>query len=116
MSLGPVAAHGVANQLGNMRHISELTPKEGAGLWNAVMPAGAKPFIGNAYHYNADDDTPERVVFMSGVERLGVYFTGKVWADSDLQPVELDQVKVRQYLEGIGISYPEFRINSENSE
>lgn len=87
-----------------MRHISTLTPQEGAGLWDAVMPVGAKPFRGNAYHFKADDDTPERVCFWYGVERLGVYFTGKVWADSDLHAIELDQNKVREYLESIGIA------------
>ena len=99
-----------------MRKLSEITPAEGAGLWNTVMPVGTKPFKGYAYHFNEKDDSPERVVFMSGVERLGIYFTGKVWADSDLQPIQLDQEKVCEYLEGIGISlseYPELRINSE---
>jgi len=86
-----------------MRHISTLTPKEGAGLWDAVMPVGHKPFIGQAYHFAATSNSPERVVFMSGCERLGVYFDGKVWADCDLIPVELDQNKVREYLNGIGI-------------
>ncbi len=43
---------------------------------------------------------------MSGVERLGVQFDGKVWADSDMQPIELDQDKVREYFSGIGISLP----------
>lgn len=86
-----------------MRHISTLTPKDGAGLWDAVMPIGSKPFSGNSYHFKADEDTPERVCFMFGVERLGVQFDGKVWADSDLIPLELDQSKVREYLDSIGI-------------
>ena len=90
-----------------MRDISTLTPEEGAGLWDAVMPFGVKPFRGEAYHFAATDDTPERVCFMSGVERLGVKFNGRVWADSDLRPLELNQEKVREYLKGIGIELPE---------
>lgn len=90
-----------------MRDISTLTPNEGAGLWDAVMPPIAgKPFRGNSFHFDADESTPERVCFMSGVERLGVRFDGKVWADSDLQPIELDQDKVRAYLSSIGILLP----------
>lgn len=93
-----------------MRNLSEITPEEGAGLWNAVMLVGAKPFRGNAYKFSeseTDPETePERVVFCSGVERLGIYFTGKVWADSDLKKIELDQNKVREYLEGIGMFLP----------
>ena len=87
-----------------MRHISTLTPMEGAGLWEAVMPYGHKPFIGHAIHFEANDTAPERVVFMSGVERLGVRFDGKIWADSDLEPMELDNDKIVEYLKGIGIS------------
>jgi hypothetical protein len=90
-----------------MRHISTLSPEEGAGLWDAVMPDFAlKPFRGSAYHFKANEKSPERVCFMSGVERLGVYFDGKVWADSDLQKIELDQDKVREYLASIGILLP----------
>ena len=86
-----------------MRDISTLTPEEGAGLWDAVMPVGHKPFIGQVYKFDANEDSPERVVFMSGCERLGVYFDGKVWADCDLSPVELNQNEVRRYLARIGI-------------
>ena len=68
------------------------------------MPSG-KPFRGSAMHFKADENTPERVCFMSGVERLGVQFDGKIWADSDLQPIELDQDKIRECLSGIGISF-----------
>ena len=89
-----------------MRDISTLSPQEGGGLWDAVMPFVFKPFRGNSYHYNASDTCPERVIFMSGVERLCVQFDGKVWADSDLQPLTLDQEKIRAYLSGIGISLP----------
>ncbi len=90
-----------------MRDISTLSPREGAGLWDAVMPNPAfKPFRGQAYKYAADDDAPERVVFMSGVERLGVRFDGRIWADSDLQPLELDQDKVQGYLASIDILLP----------
>lgn len=88
-----------------MRQIYELTPKEGGGLWDAIMPTPAhKPFIGSSYRHKASDATPERFVFMSGVERLCVQFDGKIWADSDLQPIELDRQKAVEYLESIGIS------------
>ena len=88
-----------------MRDISTLTPHEGAGLWDAVMPDFAsKPFRGVAHHFDSDEVTPERLCFMSGVERLCVQFDGKIWADSDLQPIELDSQKAVEYLESIGIS------------
>jgi len=91
-----------------MRHISEITKAESAGLWDAVMANNCKkPFMGAAYHFQPTEKLPERVVLMSGVDRLGIYFTGKVWADCDLQRVELDQAKVREYLESIGITQPE---------
>ena len=90
-----------------MRNISTLTQKEGAGLWDAVMPDWCKkPFIGAALHFKASDTAPERFCFWSGVERLGIHFDGKVWADSDLQPLQLDQEKVRAYLHDIGILIP----------
>lgn len=90
-----------------MRDISTLTPIEGAELWNAVMPYPAhKPFIGSSHHFKAKVDVPERFVFMSGVERLGVQFDGKVWADSDLEKIDLNQIKIQKYFASIGISRP----------
>jgi hypothetical protein len=87
-----------------MRDISTITPKESAGLWDAVMPEHAlKPFRGNAYHLKATDTAPERICLWSGVDRLGIYFSGRVWADCDLTLIDLDQERVLEYLEGIGI-------------
>lgn len=89
-----------------MRHISTLTAPEGAGLWDAVMPDWAhKPFCGSAYIFSDDGDKPARVCFMSGLERLGVTFNGRVWADSDLQTIELDADKVRAYFTRINIEF-----------
>lgn len=74
-------------------------------MWNQVMPIGSKPFRGSAIKFDKTDTSPARAVFYSGVERLGIYFDGRVWADSDLQRVELDQTKVQEYLTSIGISH-----------
>lgn len=86
-----------------MRDISTITNEEAAELWNAVMSFGVKPFRGNFYPFEGNEKSPARLVLWSGVERLGIYFTGKVWADSDLHLIELDQNKVAEYLESIGI-------------
>ena len=88
-----------------MRDISTITIQEGAGLWDAVMVDVVKPFRGNAYHFEAKEHLPERVCFWSGVDRLGIYFSGRVWADCDLTLIDLDQQKVKDYLESIGIFY-----------
>lgn len=88
------------------RDISSITEIEASGLWDAVMPAYAKPFEGGVYRHKATDEAPERMVLMSGVERLGVYFNGKIWADSDMSPIKLDQEKVKEYLQNIGIFVP----------
>lgn len=89
-----------------MRDISTITLEEAKGLWNEIMPIGNKPFQGAAYKLLADTENgiPDRVILTSGVERLGIYFTGQIWADSDLHKIELDQEKVRNYLKGIGIT------------
>ena len=89
-----------------MKNLSQITETECAGLWDAVMPNAFKPFRGNVYCYLESATAPERIVLRSGVDRLGIYFTGKVWADCDLQPIELDQSKVGQYLSSIGITSP----------
>ena len=87
-----------------MRNISKITIQEGAELWNIIIPFGAKPFKGNAYRFQESKGTPERLVLMSGVERLCIQFDGKVWADSDLLKIEIDQKKVSEYFKSINIS------------
>jgi len=87
-----------------MRNVSELTTKEGAGLWNACMPKRYCPFNGNSFHHPANDRTPERFCFMYGVERLGVHFDGYIWADCDLTSrIEVDEQSATDYLTSIGI-------------
>lgn len=87
-----------------MRDISTLTPFEGAGLWNAIMPPPTyKPFIGSAHKFKATEKAPDRFIFMSGVERLCVQFDGKIWADSDLQKIDLDPAQIQDYLTSINI-------------
>lgn len=65
-------------------------------LWNTVMPYA--PFMGECYHFEQEGLIPERVVLMDGVERLGIYFNGKIWADSDLEPIELNQELLQKWL------------------
>lgn len=89
----------------NMRDVSTITVPEGIALWEAVMPEKYKFINGHACIFEETDKLPKRVVFHSGVERLGIYFTGKVWADSDLIYLELDQKKVSDFLNSIGIFY-----------
>ncbi len=86
-----------------MKHISKRTKKEGPALWDLIIGIGIKPFAGSAYHFDKTDDTPERVVFMSGVERMCIQFDGKVWADSDLIKIELNQNTITEYFDRIGI-------------
>lgn len=87
-----------------MRDISTITVREGRELWDSVMPEKFKPFNGVAHKFEANEKAPERVVFMQGLERLGIYFNGHVWADSDLIPLRLDQKKISKYLETKNIS------------
>jgi hypothetical protein len=90
-----------------VRELSELTYQEGVALWNLIMPSYAVPFdtlLGSAYNLQSVGDTPNRFMFTQAVERLGIYHTGRVWADSDLEPIKLDGGKIREYLTSIGIT------------
>ena len=89
-----------------MRDISTITVQEGIALWQCVMPQKYKYINGKARIFEKTEELPKRVVFQSGVERLGIYFTGKVWADSGLIPIPLDQGKVSDFLKSIGIGRP----------
>lgn len=85
-----------------MREINTLTPKEGAELWNLVMPKQYTPFKGVGYRYEETKELPERYIFASGVERLCVRFDGEVWADSDLIPIKLDKEKIQLFFKEKG--------------
>lgn len=90
-----------------MRELHELTYAEGVQLWNLIMPNYATPFntlLGSAYNLPAKEGIPARFLFTQGVERLGIYHSGRVWADSDLEVINLDGDKVREYLNSIGIT------------
>jgi hypothetical protein len=87
------------------RKLSDITVQEGAALWDTVMPETCCPFRGHARKYAADKEAPERVCFMQGVERLGIYFDGHIWADPDLSKIEINQQKVAEYLARIGIEH-----------
>lgn len=89
-----------------MRDISTISVEEGAQLWESVMPKAYCPFKGQAYKFKSNEKAPDRVVFQSGVERLGIYLNGHIWADSDLIPIDLDKNKIKDYLHSINISYP----------
>ncbi|MCA9368066.1 hypothetical protein KC887_07470 [Candidatus Kaiserbacteria bacterium] len=77
-----------------MKDVSEITIDQSKGLWNEVM-SREFPSSGRVYKLKEKGDVPERVLLMSGVERLCIQFDGKIWADSDMKPLSLDPERIK---------------------
>lgn len=82
-----------------LRPLSDMTKEERKELWKLVFN---REFGVNGNIQLRDHlPTPSgrtRWVLMSGVERLGIQFDGKVWYDSDLQHWNFSQHEVTRWL------------------
>lgn len=75
-----------------MRQFSEITEAEMVELWELILAPIFGSFTGSIVEYKEDNrGLPRRRVLMQGVERLGVYDDGNVWADSDLEYISYDR-------------------------
>lgn len=85
-----------------IRKVSEMKLEEMKELWKVVFNRefGRNGEVG-FYDSLAKESKPNdisRWVLWSGVERLGIQFDGKIWADSDLGKWDYNQHEVTRWL------------------
>ncbi len=79
------------------RPLSDITKYEVADMYQLIFKRPA-PISFQLKNYAANETSAERVVSHSGVERVGVEFNGRIWADSDLHPYYFNTHRITAYL------------------
>ncbi len=82
-----------------LRPLSDMTEGERKELWDIVFQKRfISEFKGNTVFINKDNNGIPRWVLSSGVERLGIQFDGRIWADSDLHVWDHNQHEITRWL------------------
>lgn len=81
-----------------VRRLSDMTEQEMKGIWEVIFQ---KTFHQNGtirWIEKEDHSSCKRWVMSSGVERVGIELSGRVWADSDLSNYKFNPHLVTHYL------------------
>lgn len=72
-----------------LRRLEDMTEEERKQIWQLII-GRSFPNTGDVRWFEENHSSAKRWVMMSGVERVGIEMTGKVWADSDLSHIKFN--------------------------